>query len=94
MLLGKKTKVSKKAKAIQSKIKQKTTTERTKSQAAVSATPKDSLEFQYIANENHYEKVIERIKSVKKVLWIGTAVYSPNNPIAKSPTSFPAERIA
>lgn len=73
MLLGKKTKVSKKAKAIQSKIKQKTTTVRTKSQATVSATPKDSLEFQYIANEDHYEKVIERIKSVKKVLWIGTA---------------------
>ena len=30
-------------------------------------------EFQYIANENHYEKVIERIKTVKKNLWIGTA---------------------
>ena len=30
-------------------------------------------EFQYIANEAHYEQVIERIKTVKKTLWIGTA---------------------
>ena len=29
--------------------------------------------FQYIANEEHYSQVIERIKSVKKTLWIGTA---------------------
>ena len=28
---------------------------------------------QYISNEEHYEKVIERIKNVKKVLWVGTA---------------------
>ncbi|MCQ2240035.1 phospholipase D-like domain-containing protein [Treponema sp.] len=27
----------------------------------------------YIANEEHYEQVIERIKTVKKTLWIGTA---------------------
>ncbi len=30
-------------------------------------------EFLYISNENHYEKVIERLKNVKKTLWIGTA---------------------
>lgn len=30
-------------------------------------------EFQYIANEAHYEKVIEKIKDSKKTLWIGTA---------------------
>ena len=30
-------------------------------------------ETQFISNEDHYEKVIERIKNVKKVLWIGTA---------------------
>lgn len=30
-------------------------------------------ETQYIANEAHYEQVIERIKNVKKTLWIGTA---------------------
>lgn len=28
---------------------------------------------QFISNEEHYEKDIERIKNVKKVLWIGTA---------------------
>lgn len=27
----------------------------------------------YIANEDHYNSVIERIKDVKKILWIGTA---------------------
>ena len=27
----------------------------------------------YIADEEHYEQVIERIKTVKKTLWIGTA---------------------
>ena len=30
-------------------------------------------EFTYISNESHYDQVIERIKSVKKLLWIGTA---------------------
>ena len=30
-------------------------------------------EFTYISNEAHYDQVIERIKSVKKLLWIGTA---------------------
>ena len=30
-------------------------------------------EFTYISNESHYEQVIERIKTVKKTLWIGTA---------------------
>lgn len=32
-----------------------------------------TLEFQYISNEEHYDLVIEKIKSVKKTLWIGTA---------------------
>lgn len=30
-------------------------------------------EFLYISNEAHYDHVIERIKTVKKTLWIGTA---------------------
>ena len=30
-------------------------------------------EYQYITNEEHYEKVIEKIKDCKKTLWIGTA---------------------
>ena len=29
--------------------------------------------FQYIANDDHYDKVIDRIKDCKKTLWIGTA---------------------
>lgn len=29
-------------------------------------------EFIYISNEAHYDQVIERIKTVKKTLWIGT----------------------
>lgn len=36
-------------------------------------SPSPTLEFQYIANEDHYDLVIEKIKSVKKTLWIGTA---------------------
>ena len=30
-------------------------------------------QFLYISNESHYEQVIERIKTVNKTLWIGTA---------------------
>jgi phosphatidylserine/phosphatidylglycerophosphate/cardiolipin synthase-like enzyme len=30
-------------------------------------------EYEYIANEVHYEKVIAKIKDCKKTLWIGTA---------------------
>jgi phosphatidylserine/phosphatidylglycerophosphate/cardiolipin synthase-like enzyme len=41
------------------------------------AAPKTPLpaneEFRYISNEAHYDQVIERIKTVKKTLWIGTA---------------------
>ena len=36
-------------------------------------TRESASETQFISNEDHYEKVIERIKTVKKVLWIGTA---------------------
>ena len=32
-----------------------------------------SSPFQFISDDAHYEAVIERIKSVKKILWIGTA---------------------
>ena len=38
-----------------------------------STSPSPTLEFQYISNEEHYDLVIEKIKSVKKTLWIGTA---------------------
>lgn len=33
----------------------------------------ENEEFLYISNESHYEQVTERIKTVKKTLWIGTA---------------------
>ena len=36
-------------------------------------TPSATSEFLYISNEAHYDQVIERIKNVKKTLWIGTA---------------------
>ena len=60
------------------KEKKKTTTKTTKTKkklveekSKTSSSP--TLEFQYIANEDHYDLVIEKIKSVKKTLWIGTA---------------------
>ena len=34
-------------------------------------TPQE--DFLYVCNEAHYEQVIERMKTVKKTLWIGTA---------------------
>lgn len=38
------------------------------------STPKNNAaEFLYIANDAHYDQVIELIKTVKKTLWIGTA---------------------
>ena len=37
------------------------------------AAPKTPDEFLFISNEAHYDQVIERIKTVKKTLWIGTA---------------------
>ena len=36
----------------------------------------DEPEFQYIADEDHYEKVIERIRDCKKTLWIGVIIKS------------------
>ena len=44
-----------------------------KKKKQVATSPEKPSEFQYIANEEHYEQVIERIKTVKKTLWIGTA---------------------
>ena len=37
------------------------------------AAPKTPDDFLFISNEAHYDQVIERIKTVKKTLWIGTA---------------------
>ncbi len=62
----------------------KTTAKRTTTRKSVKTQTQELAEFirqkhasepetQYIANEDHYEKVIERIKDCKKTLWIGTA---------------------
>ena len=37
------------------------------------AIEKSEPKFRFISNEAHYEHVIERMKNVKKLLWIGTA---------------------
>lgn len=44
-----------------------------KTAATVRTTPVTLPETLYIANEAHYDQVIDRIKDVKKTLWIGTA---------------------
>lgn len=41
--------------------------------SAASNADRNAADFLYIANEAHYDQVIERIKDVKKTLWIGTA---------------------
>lgn len=41
--------------------------------SAASNAGRNAADFLYIANESHYEQVIERIKTVKKTIWIGTA---------------------
>lgn len=49
-----------------SRINKRSTT----SIAAIPKTSGDTEEFLYISNESHYEQVIERIKNVKKTLWM------------------------
>lgn len=41
--------------------------------SAASNAGRNAADFLYIANEAHYDQVIERIKDVKKTLWIVTA---------------------
>lgn len=45
----------------------------TSTNTTVKITPGALPETSYIANDAHYDQVIERIKNVKKTLWIGTA---------------------
>ena len=45
----------------------------TRTVATVKTTSSALPETSYIANDAHYDQVIERIKDVKKTLWIGTA---------------------
>lgn len=44
-----------------------------KSVTAINTAQSSLPETIYIANDDHYDQVIERIKTVKKILWIGTA---------------------
>ena len=82
-MFGKKSsakKTSSAAKSITKKTAAKKTA--TKTTKSVSKTQKQELaeyirqkqpaepEFQYNANENHYDKVIEKIKDCKKTLWM------------------------
>ena len=81
-MFGKKKTTEKKTSSV---VKSTTKKPATKTTKAVSKTQTKELaeyirqkqpaepEFQYIANENHYDKVIEKIKNCKKTLWIGTA---------------------
>ena len=51
----------------------KTASTSTNTTTTVKITPGALPETSYIANDAHYDQVIERIKDVKKTLWIGTA---------------------
>ena len=82
-MFGKKKKTEKKEifskKTVTKKSSAKTTAAKkpvsstTRTVATVKTTSNALLETLYIANDAHYDQVIERIKDVKKTLWIGTA---------------------
>ena len=85
-MFGQKSSAKKTSSAAKSTTKKPVATKpETKTTKAVSKTQTQELaeyirqkqtpepEFQYIANEDHYDKVIEKIKDCKKTLWIGTA---------------------
>lgn len=82
-MFGKKKKTEKKdtssKKTVTKKSSAKTTAAKkpvsttTRTVATVKTTTGTLPETLYIANDAHYDQVIERIKDVKKTLWIGTA---------------------
>ena len=75
-MFGKKKSTEKKtSKTKKSPAKQKTAAKTQTQELAEFIKQKQSSEpeFQYIANEDHYDKVVEKIKTCKKTLWIGTA---------------------
>lgn len=51
----------------------KATAKKKSASTTVETKPAALPETLYIANDAHYDQVIERIKDVKKTLWIGTA---------------------
>ena len=77
----KKSPAQKETKKTRGEVSPSLQTPRPSSRPAVSSatpsagTPRNApaSEFLYISNEAHYDQVIERIKTVKKNLWIGTA---------------------
>ena len=80
-MFGKKKKIEKKetsskktvTKNSSAKITAAKKTASTSTNTTVKITPGALPETSYIANDAHYDQVIERIKDVKKTLWIGTA---------------------
>lgn len=82
-MFGKKKKIEKKISEAKKTSAKKSTATKTTSKRSATPTAKTTAETKsvvaslpetiYIANEAHYDQVIERIKTVKKTLWIGTA---------------------
>ena len=82
-MFGKKKKIEKKISEAKKTSAKKLTATKTTSKRSATPTAKTTAETKsvvaslpetiYIANEAHYDQVIERIKTVKKTLWIGTA---------------------
>lgn len=82
-MFGKKKKIEKKISEVKKTSAKKSTATKTTSKKSATPTAKTTAETKsmvaslpetiYIANEAHYDQVIERIKTVKKTLWIGTA---------------------
>lgn len=80
-MFGKKKKPEKKETSSKNTVTKKSSAKTTAAKKPVSTstnttvkiTPGALPETSYIANDAHYDQVIERIKDVKKTLWIGTA---------------------
>lgn len=72
-MFGKKKKTEKKISGTKKVSATKSAKNTVKTVADIKSSPASLPETLYIANEAHYDQVIERIKTVKKNLWIGTA---------------------
>ena len=82
-MFGKKKKTEKKETSSKNTVTKKSSAKTTAAKKPVSTTTRTVAnvkttfsalpETSYIANDAHYDQVIERIKDVKKTLWIGTA---------------------
>lgn len=72
-MFGKKKKTEKKISGTKKVSATKSAKNTVKTVADIKSSPASLPETLYIANEAHYDQVIEQIKTVKKTLWIGTA---------------------